>query len=143
MSTDISLQKTKYQVGDRSWLLAEPDYKPNVTLAIAAFSKTDNYPDGYIPSGTVIALASSGTYDGLFVPYDSADTTTGAGTAYGLTYGDVQAIRSNGDTATKVGTGGVVYDAVVSVGSLPVASGKKGAVDDDAKTDLAQIRWEA
>lgn len=39
MSTDISLQTTTYQVGNRQWLLAEPDIKPNITLDISKFSQ--------------------------------------------------------------------------------------------------------
>jgi len=154
MSTDISMQTTNYQVGDRSWLLAEPDYKPNVTLDISKFTKSTHYPNGYIPSGTVIGKI---TATGLFGPYDGA-AADGTAVAYGLTYGDVQAIRPNGDTAVKVGTGAVV-NGVVSVSKLPIETGDgtTGALDGTsntttqtasasetaAKSDLAQIRWEA
>jgi hypothetical protein len=243
MSTDISLQTTQFQVGDRSWLLASPDYKPNVTLdvslfvaaqtnevqtvtigggatggtfpltfngqtaagiawnaaasavqtALAALSTvgagnvavtgsaggpytvtfqgalagtnvpqmttsaasltggtptaavttatggvTAHYPNGYIPSGTVIGQV---TATKLFGPYDDA-ASDGRQTAYGLTYGDVRAIRQNGTTATKVGTSAVVYDTAVSVAKLPFQSGP-GSIDANGKADLNQIRWEA
>lgn len=155
MSTDISMQSTNFQVGDRSWLLAEPDYKPNITLDISKFTGATHFPDGYIPSGTVVGLI---TASGMFGPYDGA-AADGTQTAYGLTYGDVRAIRQDGSTASQVGTSAVVYDCAVSVSKLPfpVGSGTKGALDATsntgtqtasaseaaAKSDLPQIRWEA
>lgn len=139
MSTDISLQTTTYQVGNRSWLLKEPDdFKANVTLDISKFTAGTHYPNGYIPSGVVLGKV---TASGLFGPYDSS-ASDGRQTAYGITYGDVRAVRQNGSTATKVGTGAVVADAVVSVAKLPFQSGA-GAVDSGAKTALGQIRFEA
>lgn len=138
MSTDISMQTTSYQVGDRSWLLAEPDYKPNVTLDITKFTAATHFPNGYIPSGTVIGRITS---SGLFGPYDPG-ASDGRETAYGLTYGDVRAVRQDGSTAAKVGTGAVVYDAVVSKSKLPFQSGA-GSIDSAAETALVQIRWEA
>lgn len=155
MSTDISMQSTTYQVGNRQWLLDEPDYQPNVTLDISKFTAGTHYPNGYIPSGTVIGKVAA---TGLFGPYDAA-ATDGRQTAYGLTYGDVRAVRQNGATATKVGTGAVVHDSAVSVAKLPfaVGTGITGALDGTsntgtvtaansltaAKTALGQIRWEA
>lgn len=138
MSTDISMQTTSYQVGNRQWLLAEPDFKPNVTLDISKFTAGTHYPNGYIPSGTVIGKV---TATGLFGPYDPA-ASDGRQTAYGLTYADVRAVRQNGSTASKVGTGAVVYDSAVSSGKLPFQSGT-GSIDSAGKTALAQIRWEA
>lgn len=155
MSTDISMQTTTYQVGNRQWLLAEPDFKKNVTLDISKFTAGTHYPNGYIPSGTVIGIVTATQLAG---PYDAA-ATDGRQTAYGYTYGDVRAIRQNGTTASKVGTGAVVYDAAVSVGKLPfpTGSGTPGSLDGTsntgtvtaaasltaAKAALAQIRHEA
>jgi hypothetical protein len=136
MSTDISMQTTNYQVGSRQWLLAEPDIKLNMTLDISKFTAGTHYPNGYIPSGTVIAPSGGGLYG----PYDPAASPHVA--PYGITYADVRAIRQDGSTASKVGTGAVVYDAVVSTGKLPFQTGK-GSIDATGKTELAQIRWEA
>lgn len=155
MSTDISMTTRSFQVGDRRWLLGEPDYKPNVTLDISKFTPGTHYPNGFIPSGTVIGKI---TATGLFGPYDAA-AADGRQTAYGLTYGDINAIKYDGSTASKVGTSAVVYDAAVSAGKLPFAtgSGTTGALDGTSDTDtttaaaslaaakasLNQIRWEA
>lgn len=137
MSTDISMVTTTYQVGNRQWLLTQPDYKPNVTLDISKFTAGTHYPNGYIPSGTVIGKV---TATGLFGPYNNA-ATDGTEVAYGLTYGDVRAIRSNGTAATKVGTGAVVSGTVAQA-KLPFQSGT-GSIDTAGKTDLAQVRFEA
>ncbi|MDP7703187.1 MULTISPECIES: head decoration protein [unclassified Mycobacterium] len=155
MSTDISLQTTTYQVGNKQWLLQEPDVKLNVTLDISKFTSGTHYPNGFIPSGTVLGKV---TATGLFGPYDAA-ASDGRQTAYGLTYADVRAVRQNGSTAAKVGTGAVVNDAIVSVGKLPFATGTgiTGALDGTsntgtvtasasltaAKAAVNQIRWEA
>lgn len=137
MSTDISLQTTTYQVGNRQWLLDEPDYKPNVTLDISKFTSGTHYPNGYIPSGTAIGKVAA---TGLFGPYNDA-AGDGTQTCYGFTYADVRAVRQNGSTATKVGTGAVVSGAV-SVAKLPFSSGA-GAIDANGKADLPTIRFEA
>ncbi len=155
MSTDISLQTTTYQVGNKQWLLQEPDVKLNVTLDISKFTSGTHYPNGYIPSGTVIGKI---TATGLFGPYDAA-AADGRQNAYGLTYADVRAVLQNGSTAVKVGTGAVVNDSIVSVGKLPfaVGTGITGALDGTsntgtvtaadsltaAKAAVNQIRWEA
>lgn len=97
-----------------------------------------HYPNGFIPSGTVIGKVTSG---GLFGPYDDS-ASDGRQTAYGITYGDVRAIRQNGTTATKVGTGAVVYDAVIASSKLPFQAGP-GSIDANGKADLAQLRFEA
>lgn len=138
MSTDISLQTTTYQVGNRQWLLQEPDVKPNVTLDISKFTAGTHYPNGYIPSGTAIGKV---TATGLFGPYNDA-ASDGTQTCYGFTYGDVRAVRQNGTTATKVGTGAVVNDAMISVAKLPFQSGT-GSIDANGKADLPTIRFEA
>lgn len=155
MSTDISLQTTTYQVGNRQWLLQEPKVKLNVTLDISKFTSGTHYPNGFIPSGTVIGKV---TATGLYGPYDAV-ASDGRQTAYGLTYGDVRAVRQNGTTAVKVGTGAVVADAIVSLSKLPfpTGSGTTGSLDGTsntgtvtaaasltaAKAALGQIRTEA
>jgi hypothetical protein len=138
MSTDISMQTRAYQVDDRRWLLAEPDVKLNRTLDPTKFTAGTHYPNGYLPSGTVIGKV---TATGLYGPYDDT-ASDGRQTADGLTYGSATFIRQDGSTAAKVGISAVVYDTVVSVGKLPFQSGA-GAIDANGKADLAQIRWEA
>lgn len=139
MSTDISMQTRSYQVDDRRWLLAEPDVKLNRTLDPAKFTPGTHYPNGFLPSGTVIAKV---TATGLYGPYDATASDGRQLAADSLTYGSATFIRQDGSTAAKVGISGVVYDAIVSVGKLPFQSGA-GAIDTAGKANLAQIRWEA
>lgn len=138
MSTDISMQTTSYQVGNRRWLLSEPDVKLNVTLDVTKFTASTHFPNGYIPSGTVIGKLTTG---GLGAPYSDA-ASDGSQTAYGVTYGDATVVRQDGSTAATVGISVVVYDCIISAGKLPFQSGA-GSIDANGKADLAQIRWEA
>lgn len=59
MSTDISMVTTTYQVGSRQWLLAEPNYKPNVTLDISLFSKDGT---SEIQTVTITGSPTGGTF---------------------------------------------------------------------------------
>ncbi|HMH58556.1 MAG TPA: head decoration protein [Galbitalea sp.] len=243
MSTDISMVTQTFQVGNRQWLLSEPDWKPNVTLDISLFSRNGtsevqtvtisgtptggtftltfagqttagiaynaaasavqtalaalstvgagnvavtgsnggpytvtfggilahtnvaamtvsvssltggtpagavatgtggvnaHYPDGFIPSGTVLGKVTS---SGLFGPYDPS-ANDGRETAYGFSYGDARAVRWDGSVASLVGTGAVVNQAAVSLAHLPFQSGT-GSIDTDGKADLPTIRFEA
>lgn len=58
MSTDISLQTTTYQVGNKQWLLSEPKFKPNVTLDISKFSQSE--------AQVVTIDATGGTFTAAF-----------------------------------------------------------------------------
>jgi hypothetical protein len=138
MSLDISLQSTTYQVGNRQWLWQEPDVKLNVTLDISKFTAGTHFPNGYIPSGTVVGKLTSG---GKFGPYNDA-ASDGTQTAYGITYGDARVTRQNGTNAASVSISVVVNQAIVSAAKLPFQSGT-GSIDAAGKVDLNQIRWEA
>lgn len=138
MSTDISLQTTDYQVGNKQWLLQEPKVKPNVTLDISKFTQGTHFPNGFIPSGCAIGQV---TATKLFGPYDNTKSD-GTEVLYGHTYADVRAVRQNGTVASKVGTGAVVNDAIIAVSKLPFQSGT-GSVDAAGKADVPTIRYEA
>lgn len=138
MSIDISMQSTSYQVGDRRWLLSEPQVKLNVTLDPSKFTANTHYPNGYIPAGTVVGIVTTG---GLAGPYDNT-ASDGTQTAYGVLYGDARVIRQNGTTSAKVTASVIVNDAIISAGKMPFTSGT-GSIDTAGKADLALIRWEA
>lgn len=139
MSTDISLQSTTFQVGNRTWHRSREgnNYRPNVTLDISKFTAGTHYPNAYIPSGTVLGRV---TATDLYGPYDDT-ASDGRQTATGILWGDVRAIRENGTTAAKVG-GAQLVRGDVSVAKLPFQTGA-GAVDANGKADLPLIRWEA
>lgn len=137
MSTDIGLQTTSFQVGNRTWHKSRHgiEYKINVTLDVSAFA-ADRYPNGFIPSGTVLGKI---TATGLYGPYDGA-ATDGTETAACLLYADARVVRANGTTATRVGSGGLVRGDVTA-SKLPFQSGK-GSIDTAGRADLPLIRFE-
>lgn len=132
MTTDITVRKTDYQVEKRSWLLGplgtEPGQTPSITLDLSAFA-ADRYPNGYIPSGTVLGKISA---SGLYGPYDNA-ATDGTEVALGLLFSAINVVDASG----KVG-GALFKRGDVDASKLPFASGK-GFLDANAKTDLKFI----
>ncbi|GAA4762569.1 head decoration protein [Microbacterium gilvum] len=71
------LQTENFGSGDQTWLGSTHGIRNarTVVLDVSAFTKATHYPDGYIPSGTPLAIVG-----GLAVPYDpTVGTTTGAG----------------------------------------------------------------
>jgi hypothetical protein len=83
-----------YGTGDMSWLGSDHGLGNARTekVDISAFVEADNYPSGYIPSGTPVAKVG-----GLLVPYDSTEgTTTNAGVLAGFILTD-QAVNGAED----------------------------------------------
>ncbi|RBO87032.1 head decoration protein [Nocardia puris] len=110
---------------------------PNITPATVTPGVNSHFPDGYIPSGTVIGRVTS---TGLYGPYsDSAND--GREVARGLTFAKVIARRANGSLASQVGTGRLIH-GFVSPAKLPFQSGP-GSLDAAAVADLPGIRFES
>lgn len=132
MTTDITVRKTEYQVEKRSWLLGpvgtEPGQTPSITLDLAAFA-TNRYPNGFIPSGTVLGKI---TTSGLYGPYDNA-ATDGTEVARGLLFSSIHVPAATG----KVG-GALLKAGNIDATKLPFTSGK-GSFDANAITDLKFI----
>jgi hypothetical protein len=120
------LSTQTYGGGDMSWLdgthaigNARTDF-----VDISTFVKADNYPNGYIPSGTPVAKVG-----GVLVPYTSAEgTTTNAGILWGHILTD-QPTDGVADFAAPVLKHGRVVTAKVPKGtdtfSAPVAAAKR------------------
>jgi hypothetical protein len=82
----------------------------SIALAVAAFSPSSTfYPNGFIPAGTPLALATSGTYSGKYVPLaasaNEAQTVTITGTPTGGTF----TLTFDGQT-----TAGIAYNATAA-----------------------------
>ncbi|WP_052336142.1 hypothetical protein [Mycobacterium canetti] len=92
MSTDISLQTTTYQVGNKQWLLDEPTFKPNVTLDISTFSQNE---------AQLVTITGSPT-GGTFTLTYAGQTT--AGIAYNAAASAVQSALA---ALSTVGAGNV------------------------------------
>jgi len=144
MSTDISVQTTSYQVEKRDWLLSQhgtdPGTTPAIVLYIPAFTPGTHYPNGYIPSGTVLGLMTSGAGAGMYGPYDDA-ATDGRQVAAGHQFSYTRAVGDNGSPLTRVGNALLVH-GFVHPGRLPFQSGS-GSLDTAARTDLKLIHYAA
>jgi hypothetical protein len=122
------LKTETFGTGDMTWLGSDHGIFNGRTelLDISAFVEADNYPDGYIPSGTPLAKVG-----GLMVPYTSAEgTTTNAGVLAGFLLTD-QSVNGAEDFAVPVQDHGRVRTAKVPKGTdvftAPVLAAKRAA----------------
>jgi hypothetical protein len=100
--------------GDLSWLGSSHGLRNARTLPlnVSAFTAGTHYPNGYIPSGTPVAIVSN-----LVVPYTSAEaTTTGAGVLAGHILTD-QRVVGTGNFSVPVLDHGRVKTAKVPQGT--------------------------
>lgn len=144
--TDISVFTQNVQAENLSWDLTPPKgrFIQQGTIAVAAFTQAQHFANGYIPSGTVLALGNASTYNGLLVPYLDAGSN-GAAVAVGILAASITVVQINGVLKAKVGVGYMVH-GVVSASKLPFTSGTAAAggyLDADAQTDLKLIYFAA
>lgn len=88
-----------FGAGDMTWLGSAHGIRNARTeiLDVSAFTKATHYPNGYIKSGTPVAIV-----DGLVVPYVvDAATTTGAGILAGFILTD-QKVAGDADFGVPV-----------------------------------------
>lgn len=106
--TEIAVTTTGYQAEKRSWLLGPHGVGPGdnrgITIDASLFTPATHYPNGYLPSGTVISPAGG--------PY------SGTGAAAGILFGS---LKISSPTA-KVG-GALVRHGFVNTLKLPFQSG--------------------
>lgn len=128
---DITLQPTEtYTAEDRSWLASRhgTDVTQTITLDTSAFTANTHYPNGYVPSGTVLGRI---TATGLYGPYNNG-ASDGTEVAAGFLY-----------SATKMRSGGpdvgapLLWHGAIDSSHLPANSG----LDSAARTDLAAKFW--
>lgn len=143
--TDIGVFTQPYQTEDRSWLLNEFEdlYAIGGTLSVAAFTQAVHYPNGYLPSGTAVAVI---TASGLLGPYDST-AADGRQTVLGLTVDSIRFVNPIGGLLTKVGVAVGVAFGVVSLSKLPFnstnATANRGYIDTAAQTALRNFYFAA
>lgn len=106
--TDITVSTTGFQSENRGWLWGphgtEPGTNPGITVDAALFVAATHFPNGYLPSGTVLSPAGG--------PY------SGTGAAGGILFSSV-AFKT---PTAKVGAAVVVH-GFVKPGRLPFQSG--------------------
>ena len=109
--TDISVQSTSFQVENRSWLLGPhgtgPGENPSITLDVSGFTAGTHYPNGFIPSGTPLAVTAAG----LYIPY--VEATTGTGTLTRTSTGGTFRAIINGETSPNIDASAAVTAAVI------------------------------
>lgn len=145
--TDIGVFTQNAQAENLSWDLGTPHqgYSKMGTIAVAAFTQSQHFPNGYIPSGTILALASASTYSGFLVPYLDAGSN-GFAVAVGILKASITVVQLNGALKAKVGCAYWVAFRPVSASKLPNNSTNQAAggyLDADAKTDLPLIYFDA
>lgn len=119
---DITVRSESFGVENRSWLGSAhgTEATRTVTLDVSAFTEATHYPDGYIPSGTVLGRI---TATGLYGPYDDA-LATGQQVAAGFLF-----------NSTKVGAADVgapmLEHGMVVEDNLPAESGYDAAAAVD------------
>jgi hypothetical protein len=124
--TDISVNKTSYQVEKLSWLLDRGGWEmDNVTLDVSAFTAGTHYLNGFIPSGTNLGKI---TATGLFGPYDNA-ATDGREVFRGH-LGISTKVPNTADTTKDAGAP-LLFAGVVKESKLPAT------VDAAGKADVA------
>ncbi len=110
--------------GDQSWLASSHGIwnGRTETIDISAFTEATHYPDGYIPSGTPVALVSD-----KLVPYVATEgTVTGAGVLAGFVFTDSK-VNGAEDFAVALLDHGRVNVANLPISFTPPAAEAKRA----------------
>ena len=111
--------------GDQSWLGSTHGVRNARTETVdpSAFTAGTHYPNGYLPSGTPVALVG-----GFLVPYDKAEgTTTGAGVLAGFIVTDQPVVGAGKFAVPVLDHGRVKVSKVPNSFVAPVAAAKRAA----------------
>lgn len=106
------LRQETFGSGDMSWMASAHALRNARTaiLDISAFTRATHYPEGYIRSGTPVALVA-----GLLVPYDvTVGTTTGAGVLEGHILTDQPVVNDTQDFGVPLYDHGRVNTAKIA-----------------------------
>jgi hypothetical protein len=136
---------------DKSWLAAREgiDDARSITLDLSTFTAVGFYPNGFIPSGTVLARI---TATGLYVPFADGAVGTGAEIPRGLLLSAVEVRATN---VTGKAAGALFWRGSVKLSRLPVlpfgGGGTPGGLQTNGQAELAtatatgggQIRFDA
>lgn len=147
--TDFTVAPTQaWQFENLEWDLTPPEggFVIAGTLAVAALTAGQHFPNGYVPSGMVLSFATSGPNSGLLVPYLNAAGVGLGDVASGVLRHSVPVTRFvGGSNRTKIGVALLVH-GVVSKSKLPLTVGNAAAggyIDAAGQTDLPLIYWAA
>ena len=140
--TDIGVYTQPFQAENLSWDLSRPDvpFVDSGTLDVSLFTAAQHFPNGYIPSGTVLGKV---TASGLLGPYLDA-ATDGRQTAVGVLRASIQVLNPNGTAKSKVGCPVLKAFGVVKTSALPLTSGTAaggGYIDANGQADLPRLHF--
>jgi hypothetical protein len=134
VSTYLSRTTTSYQSEDRRWLLGLEGTRggdnPSATLDVSAFTAGTHYPNGFIPSGTMVSRLAGG----LWGPFDAAAASGEHGIVFAST-----TVPNPADTTQDVATALVRNNANVDYNKLP--AGGRGTLAQ-ARTALPRIQFD-
>ena len=142
--TDISVFTQTFQGENLSWDLSSPGvpYVESGTIDVSLFNAAQHYPNGFIPSGTVLGKV---TATGSLGPYLDA-AGDGRTTAVGILRASVQVLQPTGVAKTKIGVAVLRAFGVISVSKLPFTSGTAalgGYIDANGQADLTRLFFAA
>ncbi len=126
---DLTVRTESWTVEDRSWLASRDGtaVTQSITLDTSAFTSGTHYPNGYVPSGTILVHLGSNLYGPYGGNASEQQTVTITGTPTGGTFtltlaGQTTAAIAYNATATAVKT---ALEALsnVNVGDVSVSGG--------------------
>lgn len=108
---DISVTTEAWTVEDRSWLGSRDgtEFTRTITLRLASFTSGTHYPNGFIPSGMLLAKITSGTGTGMYGPYAGSASEGQTVTITGTPTGGTFTLTLDGET-----TAGIAYNATAT-----------------------------
>lgn len=125
------LKTETFGAGDQSWLGSDHGIfnARTETVNVSAFTAATHYPNGYIPSGSPVALVA-----GLLVPYDKTEATVaGAGILAGHILTDQPVVGAANFAVPLLDHGRVKVSKVpynnTFTFAAPVASAKSAATN--------------
>jgi hypothetical protein len=129
---DLSLVTETIGQDDQRWIGSAhgTSNARSITLDAALFTAGTHYPNGFLPSGTVLAQNTSTKYG----PYTTGGAN-GMGTAVGVLLTPVKVA-----SGTSTPAGAMIQHGRVVTAYLPFQSGA-GSIDTTGKGQVTQITW--
>jgi hypothetical protein len=130
---DLRLRTESWSVEDRSWLGSRDGtaFTQTITLYVPAFTSGTHYPNGFIPSGTLLGKITSGAGSGLYGPYAGSTNESQTVTITGTPTGGTFTLTWQGETTAAIAynaTAAAVESAlealsVINAGDVSVSGG--------------------
>lgn len=138
--TVFGLSSVTFNPDQRTWLADDhgTEVMPGVPVDLTLFTAGQHYVNGFIPSGTVLGLKTSGS---KFGPYLDA-ASDGRQTAVGITFNPIPVyVPGTGTLQTNVAVPILVHGFVIAT-NLPFTSSNAAAggyLDANGQADLKNI----